>query len=380
MDTKETISFLCEKAKELDNITGSLFNNILAGYEKTGQKIPCVKETSAILRDDKKVVKYCSGDNRKFSEFVFLSQALTFWRNEKIVYSFDEETEEMLIKQEEMDDKPLPTSVLQALPYDSFFIKTTHTPYRHEMESFNPVPKDAPDYVLEYIEQIRKIKPIGFFVNKERSGRDGNLVLGLTSLLYDPENDILETRSSAIPLTFETLREAIDDELASINGKVKENHGIALEEKGDFMDMAYQALSKPYNEALQLLLYLCVENKEEEQDLENAKIYKKATAPQFSKFKPREVKEIHLGKETGVLIRKYKKEREYTAASHSEITHTTGKKKAPHPRAGHYHLYWTGKGRQTPVLKWVAPTFINKELLTQGNNAGVVIEVKRNKG
>jgi hypothetical protein len=31
----------------------------------------------------------------------------------------------------------------------------------------------------------------------------------------------------------------------------------------------------------------------------------------------------------------------------------------PHIRKAHWHVYWTGKGRTIPILKWVHPCFIN---------------------
>jgi hypothetical protein len=55
----------------------------------------------------------------------------------------------------------------------------------------------------------------------------------------------------------------------------------------------------------------------------------------------------------------------------------TGRKVRPHQKAGHYRTYWTGKGRQVPKLKWIAPFWVNQDLLGTDGPQDVVVHPVR---
>ena len=63
--------------------------------------------------------------------------------------------------------------------------------------------------------------------------------------------------------------------------------------------------------------------------------------------------ENEVGYKLGNAIRNYRVR--YLSES---TNHKTGGVKKPHLRCGHFHHYWTGKGRTDLVVKYVEPTFI----------------------
>ena len=47
----------------------------------------------------------------------------------------------------------------------------------------------------------------------------------------------------------------------------------------------------------------------------------------------------------------------------------SGRRYRPHRKRGHYRTYWTGPGRQVPKVKWIAPFWVNQDLL--GGDTGL---------
>lgn len=69
---------------------------------------------------------------------------------------------------------------------------------------------------------------------------------------------------------------------------------------------------------------------------------------------PEAVNEVEVGYRYGAAIRMWQEKRR----EEGKESAVTGLTVAPHVRRAHWHLYWTGKGRETPVSKWVAPTLV----------------------
>ena len=87
-------------------------------------------------------------------------------------------------------------------------------------------------------------------------------------------------------------------------------------------------------------------------------MYRKAT-PGFEKNKPRETLVLDAGIKTGLMIHAFKQKKEKHAAWSRKWF-----RKSLHVRRAHWHHYWIGKqdGERRLVLKWVAPSYIHKEL------------------
>ena len=116
---------------------------------------------------------------------------------------------------------------------------------------------------------------------------------------------------------------------------------------------------------IQLVLYICAENKDVQENEEQKSISKP-----FNKEKPkdvfREIRKWDVGYRVGNVIRKANKTSESSSASeHSNVGHGSSIGKRPHSRRGHYHHYWVGSkkdGTRRIILKWVAPMFINGDI------------------
>lgn len=254
--------------------------------------------------------------------------ATASWRLHKQVYQFTPEMEEMLMKQNDNKDIIVPVDVFDNLPYQCIYIKLNQN--------------DEYD---------------GFFVHFDDNTTAKRLELRL--LFLDKNNDW-----KALFLFIEkgkTLKDNIINILEE-NERIKRASHIKLSSSKEDLIQNYIDMIGPY---LQLILYICAENKEIEENPKQKKITKKPKNKNFIKDKYREVQIWDLGLQTTEAIRKYNK-------SHSTFHHDTedtdihttgnGTPKRPHSRRGHWHHYWTGaKGTQERklVLKWVAPTFIH---------------------
>lgn len=58
-------------------------------------------------------------------------------------------------------------------------------------------------------------------------------------------------------------------------------------------------------------------------------------------------------------------------------TASQGAPKRPHRKRGHYRTYWTGPGRQVPKVRWIAPFWVNQDLLGDDGPRNVVVRPVR---
>ena len=111
---------------------------------------------------------------------------------------------------------------------------------------------------------------------------------------------------------------------------------------------------------LQLVLYICAENKEIEENALQKNITRKPKSKKYIKDKYREVQIWDCGNKISEKIRTFLISDNKTCSSNSKIGN--GKIKSPHSRRGHWHHFWIGKRNSEErklILKWVAPTFVN---------------------
>lgn len=240
---------------------------------------------------------------------------LLSWRKTKQIFTFDPKLVQVLRKQEIEGD--LPVDVIKTLPYQSFFIQT---------DSFDNID--------------------GVFVYFDDNGyADGDLELRFMIL-----ND---TETASLPLHLikgKTLRECID---------------VTAGEKLGYLSGSEESLQNVYdsmNTLLQMVLYLCSDNKDvvEKKRLDftpksNVK-KKKKNAKKTAAKKPTEWN-------VGTVISRTFNKSTY-APQESTLGTGIGSSKRPHVRKAHWHHYWKGS-RSNPeerklILHWVAPTFINK--------------------
>lgn len=251
------------------------------------------------------------------------------WRMYKQIYSFPEEMETLLYEQAE--DCVLPLEVLYNLPFPCIYIETKCV--------------DGID---------------GFFVHFE-SDDSGRIELRLLFLLdnmiafplaiHIGENMTIEDGINAM------FKEAL--RVAALQGEIIERRAKEAEKSEYELE---HGLAKIF---MQLILYICAQNKEIKEDTLQKSITRIPKNPKFIKDKFREVQKWVCGESTAKIIRGVfgpQQNVHYNYATYSEkSTH----RKRPHARRGHWHHYWTGtKDERKAILKWQPPTIVHAEEFT----------------
>lgn len=268
---------------------------------------------------------------------MFILTAVASWRMYKQIYSFDSEMEKLLSEQETLE-LVIPVEVLNNLPYPCIYIDVNS--------------KEGIDGFFVYFRSSfstsnQKFKPVlelFFIVIKEESK-------------FTPLSIRLEEGK--------TLKESIKE---TINLREKN----AEEDISIISNAVFKESLKLLPFFMQLVLYICAENKEIEENPVQKKITKKPSDKKYIKDKFREVQKWDLGTQTGMVIRKIQKRNSSKPDKEADVNEDyipkEGAAKRPHSRRGHWHHFWTGK-RNTEerklVLRWVAPTFIHKEVETE---------------
>lgn len=112
---------------------------------------------------------------------------------------------------------------------------------------------------------------------------------------------------------------------------------------------------------LQLILYICAENKDMQENEQQKTITRKPSNKDKPKDAFREIRKWDVGYRIGNVIRKHDNA-ERSNNSNETTSTSAGTSKRPHSRRGHYHHYWIGSekdGSRRIILKWIAPMFIN---------------------
>jgi hypothetical protein len=252
--------------------------------------------------------------------------ALYKWRVHKQIYKFPKELEELLYEQDDGLDTPI--WILKSLPYDSIYIETN---------------------CLD--ENI-----LGFFVYKDYKAF--SFVIIYDDMHYEHGGFNFDESTNVGTTLYDALVEQSNrDGLGSL--------GVEMA----MMTDTWRFMPK----ILQLVLYICAENKEIEENALQKNITKKPKGKKYIKDKYREVQIWDCGNKISEKIRTFLVSNNKRNLSNLGVG--DGKTKAPHSRKGHWHHFWTGKRNSEErklILKWVAPTFVN------GNPNTVNINVVEN--
>lgn len=250
--------------------------------------------------------------------------ALYIWRKYKEIYSFDHDLANMLMSQGD-DSTEIPIEILLKLPYPCIYIKTSDSS--------------------------------GFFVWIEDDVYTH--VLELRFLVYEnnknPVSYILHMKNGW------TIQDGITDAIET--AKANRNHPEIIENiekygiqpNGD-IDSAFEYTKNVIFRLLQLVLYVCADNKDSQP---NENITRRSDV-NLQKNSPkdvfRELQQWDVGYRIGNTIRQYN-----NTNSSNKTDHKSQSSKRPHSRRGHWHHFWIGKKneKQTLILKWVSPIFVN---------------------
>lgn len=248
------------------------------------------------------------------------------WRKHKIIYNFDKTLAEELFAQadEIRNDYQLPTDVLLHPPYPCVCIQLDidlldGLPYRSFLAW---IEEDANTHAREF-----RIQP--FF----------------------PDMD--GTNAYVLELTKPTLGECIHDTIATA-AKYHDMYKFVLNDEK--FDLSIDIVLR----AMQLYLYICSDQADVRENLEQRKIYRPRQDGQPIKDKFRELEIKDVGVFVGYTLRRAKAEA--VKASHAADEPKQGSHKRPHTRRGHWHHYWTGSKsdpeQRKLILKWTHPMLI----------------------
>lgn len=276
-----------------------------------------------------KVIVTKGNDQRKFApDFAKTSDAITMaaiapWRLYKQIFSFAPEMEKLLYEQ--LEECVLPVDILSCLPYQCIYIQL----------------KTVPGYD-------------GFFVYFES---DEDLELRLLLVHED---------MWTLPLAIHLMPGGtISDGLkAMCKRSEREMKAYDILPGSGILNGKETLLFQYAAPLIQLVLYICSQNKEVEADPEQGKIVRIPKSKKFIKDKYREVKKYNCGEQTAKIIRGMYGTQTRTKQSFVSSTDSdsAGTPKRPHVRRGHWHHYWRGKQSEREIiLKWIAPTFIHPE-------------------
>lgn len=237
--------------------------------------------------------------------------ACWLWRQNKVIYRFDEDLTDTLAEQaEHMEDtEVLPAELLLHPPYPAVYIK-------------------APNLIEERD---------GFFYLVDYDVNSGRTELSIQWLTpYEVLPQVLHLVPGG------TIKECMDDMLKTVLSRMEGGSELA-----SVMKEAAALMQSEMLKAITLLLYLVSQNA----DITDDQPHRKKLRPYIADTK-QEIHSYSVGLRIGAVIRK---------VAHGSAEGTgLGSRKRPHSRRGHWHHYWVGpKGAQKLILKWVAPIYIN---------------------
>lgn len=272
--------------------------------------------------------------------------AIASWRQYKEAYRFSPEMQEILFSQ--AVDCVIPVEILKNLPFPCIYIELQET-----------------DESLQGLH--------GFFVHIEHDVKTNRKELRFLLLNYDGT-----TYPMAIHLIpGGTIKDGISAMITEadqqrINAKIQTIFDIGIMSK--FKNDLVEAASK----LMQLVLYICAENAEIEENPNQKKITKRTG---YIKDKYREIRKWDVGIRTTKMIRSIRTSDKFVRYTDIDNLRTgKGTSKRPHVRRGHWHHFWTGprnsKERKL-ILRWIGPLQIN---MNKCEDAVVVIrEIKNEK-
>lgn len=254
-----------------------------------------------------------------------LMAALAPWRIYKQIFEFAYETEELLLNQAE--DCRVPIETLQNLPYPCIYIRTRTI---HRLD--------------------------GFFAHIEHDAKDGRKELRLT---------VIKDNGECYPLIIHLVPNGTI--LDGIRGAKAESTRVS-KSLGDVIARRFEKEGERLEDLIllaaplvQLVLYVCAQNKEVELDPNQEKIYRAPKEKRFIRDKYSEIRKYNCGEEIAQQIRRSYRQGQvnYTYLKDAGAS-GSGTPKRPHVRRGHWHHYWTGKADDKKIiLKWQPPTFIH---------------------
>lgn len=258
-----------------------------------------------------------------------LYAALASWRQYKEIYSFSPELVETLFAQADVDII-IPCDILRCMPYPCVYIAT-----------------DIDDGFYVFWEQDVHTKDIELrfcIMENENKNNKNDPYFSVTNLWLHvfPGATVGDGIRKGAEIFQNNIRRKQDDEIIPMTAD-------------DVCDYCTPIISK----LIQLVLYICAENAEVEENPETKPYTRKPAPGKPPKDVRREIRTWDVGVKFASNVRKARElmgGREHSASENGERNSPR-----PHTRRGHWHHYWTGSesnGSRKLILKWTAPIFV----------------------
>ena len=258
--------------------------------------------------------------------------ALASWRQYKEIYSFSPELTETLYSQSG-DDITVPNEILFGMPYPCVFISTG------ENEGF-----------FCFFEQ--DMHTMGLELRFCEVSRNGAKISIEHRWLHLGENYTIS----------DGINEGVELSLKNMPTKLSKNECEYLR----------KALYENISQKIQLVLYICADNAEIEENPEQKSITRKPPKNSKPKDTFREIRSWDVGVRFSKAIRKAAEKSNMDANPETSEPTETAEQQAPenpsnrksprpHARRGHWHHFWIGSSKDNSrrlILKWIAPIFV----------------------
>lgn len=284
----------------------------LVALENTKYNYPDVWEK---VTDISTATEFCRDNGVPESRLVIA--ALAKWRRSKQIFEIDEELCEILKDTDKVNEE-IPVEIIDRLVYESFYVK----------------------FPEEYIR----------FTNNEGE--------------FDVDGFFYFVSDKSIIFVFLFT----SGHTQSIRFDIEE--GLSLKQCIDKYMKVSPDVYLFTNFCIQIVLYLCADNADIEENYIQKQIHKPSTGTIKDVYS--EVRKWDVGFRYGKAVRKTRGQTTYVSSLHHEGSHA---RKRTHVRKGHYHHFWRGSktGKRELILKWISPVVINAEY----ENVATIHKVKK---
>lgn len=287
------------------------------------------------------------------------------WALSKVVYAMDDD---LLSYLSESSASAIPTEILRAVPHANPYVLLPR-----------PDPEDSQTvYYRTHIGVPWGAFVFGRYRDAElmcstRDEQREDLGLMFLGLLESEGETVLQTVRCTIPLR-ERLITVENVVNATIAGFTFNEH-LAEDDRSKFEAWLRTYVAQVFNS----LVYICTDQPDIEvyrPGVNKAGKVKKSGRRQQRRPRSSDINEIvQLGFRMGPALHQARQQWEREQAQQST---GAGARQPPHQRRGHYRTFWTGPGRQVPKVRWIAPYWVNQDLLdTAGGPKDVVVRPVR---
>ena len=329
MKHKQKLPFPLRLVKDYEKEHPHCWEYIEEFRERRGKDIPFWNDLVYIpLVDAHSIYKYKFNNGENNINEASIYAAYAAWRQYKEIYTFSPELTEILFSQAD-EDVVIPIDVLYQIPYNSIYISTSEAEGCFIFFEWNIITKQMELRLCQVEEHGENTSITNVWINLD----SGNTIS-------------------------DSIRKGLDNLKYCMGGKTTYKLLIDGEYVKQTEEQMFTEMYRIASKYIQLVLYICAENAEIEENPVQKQITRKSK-DNCPKDVFREIRSWDVGVKFASNIRKTRWQGETTKTEGSYGGN--GVNKRPHTRKGHWHHYWVGSHSDNSrklILKWTAPTFV----------------------